>query len=242
MAFDEFSWKLDIPISTMLLAAWGSFIYWSTLLPDGDKISYGLSVGFTFAFMALFIVTFLLLKLEKGFIALAIVLCPFLLAHLLFLYVRWYLSFLFVFNAWLYRTSNLSKECCRLCQRCQSIVDRSPLLVGSLWLFSRSTERHSFYTKEELEKSAKNCHMCVLVLKSVEEFSESVEKKMTKLNSGFTLVIRDRRPFDGLSRDDDLNLELSGPSIGKARRVRVVRGESGISSKCQESLFTDWGS
>jgi hypothetical protein len=87
--------------------------------------------------------------------------------------------------------------------------------------------------------------MCVLVLKSVEEFSESVEKKMTKFNSGLTLVIRDRRPFDGLSRDGDLNLELSGPSIGKARRVRVVRGESGISgfsSKCQESLFTDWGS
>ena len=245
MAFDDFNWKVDIPISTMILAAWGSYTYWSTLLPDWDKISYGLKIGYTFALMALLVVTFLLLKLEKGLIALVIFFSPFLLACLLFLYVRWYLSFLFVFNAWLYRTSNVSKECCRLCQRCQSIVDRSPLLVGSLWLFSRSTERHSFYTKEELEKSAKNCHMCVLVLKSVEEFSESLEKKMTKFNSGFTLVIRDRRPFDGLSRDVNLNLELSGPSIGKARRVRVVRdkfGISGYSSKCQESLFIDWGS
>jgi hypothetical protein len=245
MAFDDFDWKVDIPISTVLLAAWGSFAYWLTLLPDGDKISYGLAIGFTFTLTALFVVTFLLLELEKGVIAFAIVLSPFLLAYLLFLHVRWYFSFLFVFNAWLYRASNVSKECCRLCERCQSIVDRSPLLVGSLWLFSRSTERHSFYTKEELEESAKNCHMCVLVLKSVEEFSESVEKKTTKFNSGLTLVIRDRRPFHGLSRDFNLNFELSGPSIGKARRVRVERngfGMSEYSSKCQESLFTDWSS
>lgn len=246
MAFDDFDWKVDIPISSMLLAAWGSYIYWSTLFPDSDKISYGLRFGFAIVFTALFLVTFLLLKLGKGFIALAIVFGPFILAWLLFLYVRWYFSFLFVLNAWLYRTSNVSKECCRLCGKCQSIVDRSPLLVGSRWLFCRSTERHSFYTEEELKESAKHCHMCVLILKSVEEFGESVEKKTTKSNSGLTLVIRDRRPFDSLfSRDVNLDLELSGPSIGKARRVRVERDRFGISSyssKCQESLFPDWGS
>jgi hypothetical protein len=154
MAFDEFNWKLKIPISTILLAAWGSFIYWSTLLLDWDKISYGISLGFTYTFMALFIVTFVLWKLEKGFIALAIVFSPVLLTHLLFLYVRWYLSFLFVFNAWLYRTSNLSKECCRLCQRCQSIVDRSPLLVGSLWL---SVDPQSAILSTR-KKSSRNLH------------------------------------------------------------------------------------
>jgi hypothetical protein len=87
--------------------------------------------------------------------------------------------------------------------------------------------------------------MCVLVLKSVEDFSESVEKEMTKSNSGLTLVVRDRRPFEGLSRIVNLNLELSGPSIGKARQVRVVRDRFGISeysSKYQESLLTHWGS
>ena len=250
MASDDFDWKVEIPISTTLLAAWGSYTYWFTLLPDSwDTVSYGLKIGLWSVFMVLLIVTILLLMLGKGWIALAIVSGPFLLAwllsRLLFLNVRWCLSFLFVIDAWSYRTSNFSKECCRLCERCQSIIDRSPLLVGSLWLLSRSTERHSFYTEVELKESAKHCHMCVLVLKSVEDFSESVEKEMTKSNSGLTLVVRDRRPFEGLSRIVNLNLELSGPSIGKARQVRVVRDRFGISeysSKCQESLFTDWGS
>lgn len=242
MAFGDFHWKIDIPISTMLLAAWGSFFYWLTLLPeDMEKMSYGLRIGVISTLMALMLVTGFLLMAGQGLIAFVIVFSPFLLGWLLYLCVRWSFSFLFVFNTWSYRTSNVSKECCRLCETCQSIVNRSPLLIGSLWLLCRSTERHSFYTKEELERSAKDCHMCVLVLKSVEEFREPVEKKMAKFDSGLSLVIRERRPLKSFLRDDNLSLELSGPSIVKTRRVPVQRdkygGISEYSSKCQESLF-----
>lgn len=223
---------LDIPISAALLAAWGSYFYWTTLLPDSDKMSYGLQMGCLAVMMALFLVSGLTVLLGKGLLALGIVLSPIILGFLLYFFVRWFTSLLFVFNDWFYQSSNVSKECCRLCAKCQSIIERSPLLIGSKWLFSRSTERHAFYTKEELEESARNCHMCVLVLKSVEEFSKSAEKTMTKSNCGLTLIIRYRWP--------KLELELSGPSISKARRVPVKRNKNWSSeyrSKYSHSLF-----
>ena len=128
----------------------------------------------------------------------------------------------------LFRSPDISRECCRLCERCQSIIKRSPLLIGARWLFTRSDERHAFYTKEELEKSAKDCHLCILLLKSVEEFRELTEEQTDTTNSELTLLIQDRKPVKDITK---LELELSGHAISKARRLRVDRDRWGVGSK-----------
>jgi hypothetical protein len=60
---------------------------------------------------------------------------------------------------------------CRLCEKCDSIIDRSNLLLGSPWILVQPVEMHTFYNQPELETSAKGCHLCRLLLNSVEVFN-----------------------------------------------------------------------
>jgi hypothetical protein len=231
MAHDnDLNWMIDIPVSTMLLAAWGSYFYWTSLSPDLEKTPDRLRLGYSYVFVALALITALLISLKTCWIALAIVLGPFglicLAAVRTLQYIRFLLSFRVVSNARSFRGSDISRECCRLCERCQSIIKRSPLLIGARWLFTRSNERHAFYTKEELEKSAKDCHLCILLLKSVEEFRELTEKHTDTTNSELILLIQERKPVKDVAK---LELELSGHAISKARRLRVNRNGRGIS-------------
>lgn len=193
MADDDFlNWMIDIPVSTMLLAAWGSYGYWVFSGPqDIDKIPERLQLGYIYTCLALLALSTLLVRIKKCWIAVAIVVGPFVLICLAavrtFRYIRFLLSFMVVSNARSFRGSDISRECCRLCERCQSIIKRSPLLSGARWLFTRSNERHAFYMKGELEKSAKDCHLCILLLKSVEEFRELTEKQTDTTDSELTL-------------------------------------------------------
>ncbi|KAF5244803.1 hypothetical protein FANTH_7627 [Fusarium anthophilum] len=49
---------------------------------------------------------------------------------------------------------------CGLCGRCSSIVDQSSILRGTRWRLTRSKEKYEFYTKDQLQQSSENCHLC----------------------------------------------------------------------------------
>lgn len=52
---------------------------------------------------------------------------------------------------------------CRLCGRCSNIVDQSSILRGTRWRLTRSKEEYDFYTKDQLQQSSKDCHLCSLL-------------------------------------------------------------------------------
>ncbi|KAF4947843.1 hypothetical protein FGADI_10122 [Fusarium gaditjirri] len=51
----------------------------------------------------------------------------------------------------------------RLCGKCSNVVDQSSILRGTPWRLTRSREEYDFYTKDQLQKSAKDCHLCSLL-------------------------------------------------------------------------------
>ncbi|TVY68029.1 hypothetical protein Focb16_v002343 [Fusarium oxysporum f. sp. cubense] len=52
---------------------------------------------------------------------------------------------------------------CRLCGRCSNIVDQSSILRGTRWRLTRSREEYDFYTKDQLQQSSEDCHLCSLL-------------------------------------------------------------------------------
>ncbi|CVL07044.1 related to tol protein [Fusarium proliferatum] len=52
---------------------------------------------------------------------------------------------------------------CRLCGKCRNIVDQSSILRGTRWRLTRSKEEYDFYTKDQLQQSSKECHLCSLL-------------------------------------------------------------------------------
>jgi hypothetical protein len=77
------------------------------------------------------------------------------------------LSTLWVVRLPRYRARRLDDEgdLRRLCDKCRHIVDRSNLLRGTYWGFTRSREMYPFQSQGELQESAKTCHLCSLLWK-----------------------------------------------------------------------------
>jgi hypothetical protein len=61
---------------------------------------------------------------------------------------------------------------CKLCHKCELMIDRSHLLVGSFWPLALSVEYHDLYDHSDLEKSALTCHLCILLFHSVISFAD----------------------------------------------------------------------
>ncbi|KAI0550935.1 heterokaryon incompatibility protein-domain-containing protein [Xylaria curta] len=59
--------------------------------------------------------------------------------------------------------ANGDRELRPLCSKCRPIVDQSSLLKGTNWVFTWSREIYPFHSKNELQKSAKVCHLCSLL-------------------------------------------------------------------------------
>jgi hypothetical protein len=144
---------------------------------------------------------------------------------------------------------------CRLCDKCDAIVERSRLLLGSSWILTRSVEKHAFYIQSELGKSAKDCHLCRLLFLSVDAFKEqdytadpkssqptqdknrsSIVEEGVPRNSdstngsgSITVKIWMRRYF---SQSPVLRIQLCGASIAKSKPVEIqwkVNGNSTLS-------------
>lgn len=72
-----------------------------------------------------------------------------------------------------YRENTLGSQCIEGCERlsicktCAGLIESSPLLIGTHWSFARPVEHHPHHTRMDLESSAKACHLCNVLLRSV---------------------------------------------------------------------------
>ncbi|KAH8586990.1 heterokaryon incompatibility protein-domain-containing protein [Bisporella sp. PMI_857] len=242
---------VDLPVSISLLGAWGSWYYWGSKPGDWNKLSYGLQVGYWSVFLALGFVSVALGFLKKCLLAIGLVFGPFILIFVtvwgLLSGTVHLLSFLVVGTNYSHRGPDSAIECCRLCERCNAIVERSALLSGARWYFTQPVEQHQFHTKADLEVSARSCHMCAILWKSVDEFRELTEGSSDMEPDELTIRVSMKVEFMGL---DDvgsqlnkraLTMELCGQSVGNAG-VLVVnqnRSRGNSSHVCYKSLQTD---
>jgi hypothetical protein len=60
----------------------------------------------------------------------------------------------------------------QLCFTCDLLVDNSRLLTGTSWIFARPFEHHVYYTARDQQNSAKDCHLCNFLLRSVGPVSQ----------------------------------------------------------------------
>lgn len=58
-----------------------------------------------------------------------------------------------------------------LCTKCTSLLNRSSLLTGTKWVFTRPVEYHRHHSRASLERSAPSCHLCNTLLRSIAEWS-----------------------------------------------------------------------
>ena len=94
------------------------------------------------------------------------------------------------------------------CERCTDLVDRSALLTGTTFAVTRPVEYFSHHTRDALEISARDCHLCNLLLRSIAKWSSGY---------GTTNVQSDR--------DEDLTIKVweKREILGKPRlRVQVT--------------------
>lgn len=57
----------------------------------------------------------------------------------------------------------------QMCDKCNSIVDKSALLLGTRWAITWAVERYRYHSPAKLERSARSCHLCNLLLGSLVE-------------------------------------------------------------------------
>ncbi|KAI0864700.1 heterokaryon incompatibility protein-domain-containing protein [Xylaria cubensis] len=103
-----------------------------------------------------------------------------------------------------------------LCCKCRPIVDQSSLLKGTYWVFTWSREIYPFHSKNELQKSAKVCHLC--------SFLWSASFK----NSSTSIPIACEADHDLISVPSVTTPLLSSPlatvqSIGQAQAKETVK-------------------
>lgn len=89
----------------------------------------------------------------------------------------------FIFRRPRYRQNILGSQCvdgCErrsLCETCKRVIDSSPLLIGTAWGFTLPVERHPHHTAKGIKESAEKCHLCNLLLRSVESSGDSVDSE-----------------------------------------------------------------
>ncbi|KAF1973139.1 HET-domain-containing protein [Bimuria novae-zelandiae CBS 107.79] len=128
---------------------------------------------------------------------------------------------------------------CRLCEKCDEIIDASVLLRGSL-LMTKPVEKYGFYDLPNLRKSAAGCHLCQILLSSVikDEVVEtpisstsyllpktSQKSSATQETSGTpqsARIVLEIMMLARVSSPSRLRMLLSGPSIVKAREVIIT--------------------
>ena len=154
------------------------------------------------------------------------------------------LSPLFVFNIRPFSNTIEKPQICRLCDKCDAMIDGSKHLTGSPWIMIRSVEKHEFYTRSELEISSTKCHLCQLLYKSVTTFGEegrvitettntSGQSEALKLTAISTtqniknspnntqLTVKIWLPKYWLKKCV-LHIQLCGPNIAESKRLDVA--------------------
>lgn len=87
-----------------------------------------------------------------------------------------------VISRW--RSKEPASKCdhCRLCENCDSLVESSPLLVGTRRVLTRPVQEHAFYNQVELMRSADSCHLCNLLYHSIDGFRRHLLSSTAQCN------------------------------------------------------------
>lgn len=238
---------------TLGLCAWAGWLYWLARvyerhwnISDGERS--GLSV--VLAVICLFHAVFFgshgrQLKELIYFLIGPCILLPFVLVSVVIWRIISLPVFLFVvlkkFCPMLLPRYRQSTYKDKLCSTCELLVDKSPLLIGTRKLFTLPAENHCHYNAQDLQESAKGCHMCSTLLRSVESFrnnlaSSSQRPKKTSFrveppsiapsSPGGKLTVRvwEKRP---LGQEPLLRIQLLGEDITTSLPLNVEEINNG---------------
>ncbi|KAF4627056.1 hypothetical protein G7Y89_g11101 [Cudoniella acicularis] len=158
-------------------------------------------------------------------------------------------------------TATSKGDYCRLCHKCDIIIERSRLLLGSPWILTLSVEKRAFYSRSDLEKSAPGCHLCQILLASVVRFNKrenvtstnsSLPKQGKSNKSNIEVAAPDDNSSNGfpditvriwmrryLWNSPTLHIQLRGASILKSKPVDIAWiTKDGFWHRCYESVDT----
>jgi hypothetical protein len=146
---------LGVICSLALGTAWFAFAWW--VIPGRDT-QLKVIVGLILACFTLLAAPLLLI-----FVA-GVLVVPVAIIHSIYalLISRW-----IVVTTYRFGKDESTFPQCRLCSTCQTLV-ASPLLAGSPWLLVRSLQRYPFHDTDNLRRSAEDCHLCNILLHSIE--------------------------------------------------------------------------
>lgn len=135
---------------------------------------------------------------------------------------------------------------CRLCEKCERITGFSRLLAGSPWIFTGSSETHTFHTMSELRASSKRCHLCQILLESIQSFKgddteypeSDLSQRECQNSIGHGQATQESDAFARpacitlkiwvsryIFKSPALKMQLLGPSIVKSLFVDIVSGK-----------------
>lgn len=145
------------------------------------------------------------------------------------------------------KSNPISKEnYCRLCYKCDNIITRSNLLLGSPWILAFPVKTYEFYNKSDLISSASSCHLCYLLYCSVAAFanqdgSDQVQVNQTTSNTNLEAGLRDFHQHN-TSRNTEIKIwmevhfwdsptirvKLGGAPIVKSEHIDIAWIDKGI--------------
>lgn len=136
---------------------------------------------------------------------------------------------------------------CRLCEKCERITGSSPLLVGSPWIFTKPSERYAFHSTSELIASSKECHLCQILLESIQSFKDDVieyhdtnrSQRRCQKSNPYEIATQKSDAFARpasitlkiwaslyILKSPVMKMQLLGQSITESRYVDIVLGKS----------------
>jgi hypothetical protein len=134
-----------------------------------------------------------------------------------------------------------------LCSVCERLVDRSALITGTKWIFMRPVEKHHHHTAIDLLISAKSCHLCHLLLNSMDptghrlspepilQYGSIPVSTSTSTRDKITVKVWEERVLQGKS---SLCIQLSGTGIPDALPLRVEEVHIGNYTPAKRLFFT----
>ncbi|EXK28257.1 hypothetical protein FOXG_10015 [Fusarium oxysporum f. sp. lycopersici 4287] len=131
---------------------------------------------------------------------------------------------------------------CRLCDRCSNIVDQSSILRGTRWRLTGSREEYGFYTKDQLQQSAEDCHLCNLLwhssfgaqmIPAPGAYSErTITRELDSTTPLLSVVSSSRNSLDCEQGDEARNLSVqisATRNFGQEQLLHVRLYEKGFS-------------
>jgi hypothetical protein len=118
-----------------------------------------------------------------------------------------------------------------LCDKCRSIIYKSSLITGTVWLNTPTSEQHEHLSWEELERSKESCHCCYLLWGSVRVSRSTTAIENPAAQPLLLRIWNTKRSEEELEdtitvwKNSRLRMQLEGDLIGSSNLLSVEEGE-----------------